>query len=114
MKHTEAIVGNVLTILVDGPLEQDSAPELLAVVEAALEQGRDRFVIDVARVPHADSGGLEVLVRIASKVFRSGGRLGLFGATETLAETLRVTRLDQRLASFPTREAALARVRAGD
>jgi anti-anti-sigma factor len=114
VQYTESVVGNVLAIAVDGPLEQEWAASLLAAVDSALEGDRSRFVVDLSRVPHADSAGLEVLVQIASRVFRFGGRLGLFGATETLAEILRVTRLDQRLALFPSREEALARVREGD
>jgi anti-anti-sigma factor len=114
LRHTESVVGNVLTMVVDGPLDQEWAPDLLSVIDNALEADRNRFVIDLSRVPYADSVGLEVLVKIASRVFCFGGRLGLFGATETLAEILRVTRLEQRLAIFPSREEALARVREGD
>ena len=114
MRHTEALVGNVLTVVLDGPLEEGGAAELLPVIEDALESDRTRFVLDLSRVPYADSVGLEVLVKIASRVFRFGGRLGLFGATEHLAEILRVTRLEQRLATFQSREEALARVRGGD
>jgi len=112
--HSEALVGNVLTVVLDGPLEEEWAAELLPVIENALESDRTRFVIDLTRVPYADSVGLEVLVKIASRVFRFGGRLGLFGATESMAEILRVTRLEQRLATFKSREEALARVREGD
>ncbi len=114
MRFTEANVGNVLALVVDGPLDRESAPELLSVVDGALEADRNRFVIDLSKVSHADSGGLEVLVQIASRVFRFGGRLGLFGAGGALAEILRVTRLEQRLALFPSREEALTRVREGD
>ncbi len=114
MKLTEAEVGNVLALSVDGALDSEGAPELLPVIESALENHRTRFVIDLTASPHADSAGLEVLVAIASRVFRFGGRLGLFGTTETFAEILRVTRLDQRLAVFASREEALARVREDD
>ena len=114
MRLTEAEVGNVMSLMVDGPLDAEGAPELLPVIDAALEENRDRIVIDLAASPHADSVGLEVLVGIASRVFRFGGRLGIFGITDSLAEILRVTRLDQRLAIFATREEALARVREED
>jgi anti-anti-sigma factor len=104
----------VKALVVDGPLDQDGAPELLPVIDGALEANRNRFVIDLTNSPHADSVGLEVLVMIASRVFRFGGRLGLFGATDTFAEILRITRLDRRLAIFASREEALARVREDD
>jgi len=114
MHLSSADVGNVLVLVVEGPLDHDGAPELLPVIDGALEANRTRFVIDLSRSPEADSAGLEVLVSIAGRVFRYGGRLGLFGATDHLAETLRVTRLEQRLAIFPSREEALARVREDD
>ncbi len=100
--------------MVEGPLDQEGASELLPAVDASLEANRTRFVIDLTNSPHADSVGLEVLVQIASRVFRFGGRLGVFGATDTFAEILRVTRLDQRLAIFKSREEALTRVREDD
>ena len=114
MRLTEAEVGSVKALVVEGALDAEGAPELLPVIDAALEANQNRFVIDLSASPHADSVGLEVLVGIASRVFRFGGRLGIFGTTETFAEILRVTRLDQRLAIFATREEALARVREED
>ncbi len=107
-------VGNVLVLVVEGPLDQEGAPDLVPIVDDALETNRTRFVIDLSHCNEADSVGLEVLVSIAGRVFRYGGRLGFFGATDNLAEILRVTRLEQRLAIFPSREEALARVREDD
>jgi len=114
MRLTEAEVGSVKALVVEGPLDLEGAPDLLPVVDSALEGNHNRFVIDLSGSPHADSVGLEVLVTIASRVFRFGGRLGLFGATDTFAEILRITRLDKRLAIFKTREEALSRVREDD
>lgn len=111
MRLTEAEIGSVKALVVEGPLDCEGAQELLPVVEEALEANRNQFVIDLTSSPHADSVGLEVLVSIASRVFRFGGRVGLFGANETFSEILRVTRLDQRLAIFASREEALSRVR---
>jgi len=114
MRLTEAEIGRVKALVVEGPLDQEGAPDLLHAVDGALEAHHSSFVIDLSQSPHADSVGLEVLVSIASRIFRFGGRLGLFGATGTFAEILRVTRLDQRLAIFSSREQALARVREDD
>lgn len=107
-------VGNVLVLVVGGALNHETAPELLPTIDEALDSSRTRFVIDLSQATEADSAGLEVLVSIASKVFRYGGRLGFFGATGNMAEILRVTRLEQRLATFPSREEALARIREED
>jgi anti-anti-sigma factor len=114
MRLTEAEIGNVKALMLDGPLDQEGAAELLPAVDTAIEAQHTRFVIDLSESPHVDSIGLESLVSIASRIFRFGGRLGLFGVTETFGEILRVTGLDQRFAIFGSREEALARVREDD
>jgi anti-anti-sigma regulatory factor len=63
-------------------------------------------------VPAADSVGLEVLVSTARRVVERGGRLGVCGIGPTLALILAATRIERRLEILPSRELALARLRA--
>ena len=83
-------------------------------VERALESAQRRLLLDLTRVTCVDSVGLEVIVSLARKVYHAGGRLGLFGLSAVLADVFRVTRLNQRLEIFATREDALQRMRAED
>ena len=110
--HNES--GNVITLTPGGPLDKDGAPELVPAVERAVQQAHRRFVLDLTRVPFADSVGLEVIITIARHITQSGGRLGIFGATDLMKQIFKATRLDQRLEILESREQALAELRAED
>jgi anti-sigma B factor antagonist len=112
MRCEETEVGRVLSLCPDGALDHDGAPALLARIDRALAGTQRRFLLDLARVPSADSVGLEVLVAAARRIAEKSGRLGLCGAGELLLLILRATRLEQRFEVFPSREQALARLRA--
>lgn len=112
MRCEEMEVGHVLVLSPDGGLDHEGAPELLARIDRALAEAQRRFLLDLARVPTADSVGLEVLVSAARRVAERGGRLGICGVGSTLALILTATRLERRLEILPSRELALARLRA--
>ena len=114
MNLTETEVGNVLTLAPSGPLSEGTAPGLVPRVERALEAAQLRVLLDFTKVTSVDSVGLEVIVSLARKVYRASGRLGLFGLSSVLQDVFRVTRLNQRLVVFETREDALARMRTED
>ena len=95
------------TLAPDGPLERELGESLEQNVEESLERGRDRFLLNIQRVPHARSAGLESIVRIARRIADIGGRLAIIGANEVVTDILRATRLDRRLAVFDSTEAAM-------
>ncbi|MBL8896401.1 MAG: STAS domain-containing protein [Planctomycetes bacterium] len=112
MRCDEMEVGRVLSLCPDGALDHEGAPELLARIDRALAGAQRRFLLDLSRVPTADSVGLEVLVAAARRIGEQGGRLGLCGLGETMGLVLRLTRLEGRFEILPSREQALARLRA--
>ena len=112
MRCEEMEVGSVLVLCPDGLLDHEGAPELLARLDRALGEAQRRFLLDLSRVPAADSIGLEVLLSAARRVAERGGRLGVCGIGATLALILAATRIERRLEVLPSRELALARLRA--
>lgn len=74
-----------------------------------LQEMRQRYVVvDVHEVPFVDSAGLGLLVRLLSRLRASGGDLTLCGATPTLQNALRVTRLHTVIASYDGEADAIA------
>lgn len=109
MTVSERAVGGVVVLELDGRLILGASAEgLRDKVRSLLQQGRLQIVIDLAKVPYMDSGGLGELVQSYATVTRQGGALKLVHLTSRLQELLVITRLATVFDCFDTEEAALA------
>jgi anti-sigma B factor antagonist len=93
-------------IRVEGQLIVGNRQELKAAVQAALDQGERRFIIDFSRTGYIDSSGLGALVSISKKVREQGGELKLSGLNEDLRSLFELTKLDTLFAISDTAEHA--------
>jgi anti-sigma B factor antagonist len=84
----------VFIVRVEGQLIVGNRQELKAAVQAALDNGERRFVIDFSRTGYIDSSGLGALVSISKKVREQGGELRLSGLNEDLRSLFELTKLD--------------------
>jgi anti-anti-sigma factor len=64
-------------VRVDGPLDGSQAPALHVAAEQALAGGATFVIVDLARVPALDGGGIAVLAALAHQLAGRGGRLVL-------------------------------------
>jgi anti-anti-sigma factor len=106
MHFEQAETGNVVSLILEGPLDEEGAPDLLPAVDRALQVAARLFLVDLGKVPHANSVGLEVLVGMARRISEAGGRIVFVEPSEVMAQILALTRLDQRLEILETREEA--------
>jgi anti-sigma B factor antagonist len=74
----------------------------------ALAGGAQNIVVNLAGVPMVDSSGIGSLIRCHSAVNAAGGKLMIVGATNTVMQAFKVTRLDRVLALHPDEKSALA------
>lgn len=93
-------------IRVEGQLIVGNRQELKAAVQAALDQGERRFIIDFSRTGYIDSSGLGALVSISKKVREQSGELKLSGLNEDLRSLFELTKLDTLFAISDTAERA--------
>ena len=107
MSLSTAVDGNLVTLLVDGAIDSHLGNELKAAAEAAVSSGQRRFIVNLQRAKQANSAGLEGLVRAAQALSEAGARLALVGPSVLLADILKATRLDRRLAIFDSTEQAI-------
>lgn len=90
-------------ITVSGRLDGGSASRLQEVLEASLNSGRYRLVVDVSGVDPISSAGLEVLVAARDRARRSnGGDLILVGASPGIRRALELAGLDGIFETFET------------
>jgi len=100
--------GGVTLVQVDGQLIVGNRHELKELVQAALDRGDRRLLIDFSQTGYIDSSGLGALVSISKRIRESGGELRLAGLNEDLRSLFELTKLDTLFTITETPEQALA------
>ena len=97
----------VVVVQVEGQLIVGNRHELKDLVQAALERGERRLLIDFSGTGYIDSSGLGALVSISKRVREKGGELRLSGLNDDLRSLFELTKLDTLFAITETPEQAL-------
>jgi anti-sigma B factor antagonist len=100
--------GGVTVVQVDGQLIVGNRHELKELVQAALDRGDRRLLIDFSRTGYIDSSGLGALVSITKRIREGGGELRLAGLNDDLRSLFELTKLDTLFTISETPEQALA------
>ena len=98
----------VAVLQVEGQMIVGNRQELKDLVQAALDKGERRILIDFSRTGYIDSSGLGALVSISKRVREAGGELRLSGLNEDLRSLFELTKLDTLFAIAETPQQALA------
>ena len=98
----------VAVVQVEGQLIVGNRQELKELLQAALDKGERRILIDFSRTGYIDSSGLGALVTIYKKIREAGGELRLSGLNEDLRSLFELTKLDTLFAIAETPQQALA------
>jgi len=110
----ESVDDRTHVINVRGEIHVSTAPEFSERLNQAIAGGKTAVVLDLTEVEFIDSTGLSVLLNGLRRVIRRQGSLALVCANSTVLRLFQITRLDGTFDIHPTREQALARVRAQD
>jgi anti-sigma B factor antagonist len=97
----------VVVVQVEGQLIVGNRHELKELVQAALERGERRLLIDFSRTGYIDSSGLGALVSISKRIREVGAELRLSGLNDDLRSLFELTKLDTLFAITETSEQAL-------
>ena len=93
-----------------GELDLYTAPELEERLDAVLEEGIKRVLIDLREVTFIDSTGLRVIVTALRRLQDVGGGLAVVCVDENIRQVFELTALDKLIPIRGTREEALAAV----
>jgi len=105
---TSKHASGVLVVEVEGQLIVGNRQELKATIQAALDNGERKLLVDFAKTGYIDSSGLGALVSISKKVREEGGELRLSGLNEDLRSLFELTKLDTLFAIADNSAQALA------
>ena len=97
----------VAVLQVEGQLIVGNRQELKDLVQAALDRGERRLLIDFSRTGYIDSSGLGALVSISKRIREAGGELRLSGLNEDLRTLFELTKLDTLFNIADSRDEAL-------
>ena len=98
----------VTVVRMDGQLIVGNRQELKDVIQAALDRGERRILVDFSHTGYIDSSGLGALVSISKRVREVGGELRLSGLNEDLRSLFELTKLDSLFSIADTPQQALA------
>ena len=89
MTVEKKINGTTATLIVDGRIDTQSAPELELAVETVLPGLRD-LIFDMSGVEYVSSAGLRVILK-AQKAMNSQGSMRLTGVNDNIMEVFDIT-----------------------
>lgn len=91
-------------------LTMSNAAEIKSALNAMLEEGRHRLVVDMAGVNFTDSSGLAVLVALYKGIGAKNGRVVLLSPQASVQSLLELTRLQELFEIYQDPRAAIDRV----
>jgi anti-sigma B factor antagonist len=100
--------GGVTVVEVDGQLIVGNRHELKDMIQAALDRGERKLLVDFSRTGYIDSSGLGALVSISKRIREASGELRLAGLNDDLRSLFELTKLDTLFTITGTPEQALA------
>lgn len=107
IKTTEHIARSIV-ITPEGRVDAYSAPELRKHLARMLDDGINRFVMDLSTVTFMDSAGMAALVSLLKRSREAGGDVKLVWPKEEGGQRiLRLTKFDRVFEISETAEAAL-------
>ena len=108
MKITERNSQDVIVLELEGRMTIDDGAELLRdKVGSALFRGHSKVVLNLARVPHIDSGALGAIVGCYVSAQRAKGAVKLSGLSGRVVELLTIMKLHEVFDCFATEKEAV-------
>ncbi len=91
-----------------GSLDTNTAPQAHEALDAVIDDGSHKLVVDFSSVDYIASSGLRVLLATAKRLNTTGGVLRIFGLNETVDEVFEISGFHTILNVFTTEDEALA------
>lgn len=100
--------GDIISVSVTGDLDAANCDYLLQCVEGQIEDGYTKLILDCQHLEYISSMGLGMLIRVHSRMKNLGGDVKLARLHGTVAEILRLVKLDRIFHLYSSVEEAAA------
>lgn len=95
--QAKIIDGDILAIVLSGDLDSTSAPEFGRQIQAHLDAGHTKIIIDCRNIGYISSLGIGSLITLQTRLRRHGGEVKLAAVHGAVMEILRLMRIDKIL-----------------
>lgn len=102
----KTIDGDILAIVLNGDLDSVTAPEFDRQIQAHLEAGQSKIIIDCRNMGFISSLGIGSLVALQTRLKRRGGQVKLAAIFGPVMDVMHLVRLDLILDIYPDLEFA--------
>ena len=93
--ESKIVDGDILAVVLHGDLDSVSAPEFDRLIQAHLDAGHKKIIIDCRKMGYISSLGIGSLVALQTKLRRRGGEVKLAAIFGRAIEVMRLVRLDK-------------------
>ena len=107
---TETIDG-ALIVGAEGRIDTTTAADFERAVGLVADRHEGPIILDYAHVDYMSTAGLHALLIIAQRALERDKLFAICSVSEPIADTLRISGLDQLIESFASRDDALAAIR---
>lgn len=91
-----------------GSLDTNTAQQAHDALDAVIDEGGRKIVVDFLSVDYISSSGLRILLATAKRLNADGGVLGIFGLNETVNEVFEISGFDTIFNVFGSESDAIA------
>lgn len=107
MNIEQTKIGKTRVITPEGSLDAQTEKEFQDSVVENIDAGENSILLDFSKISYASSAGLRAILIIAKKQKESGGKLGICGLHDSVAEIFAVSGFDTIVDVYSDRDAGL-------
>jgi len=107
MKLESNTIDSVTVVEMEGNLDTNTSVDAQEHINALIDDGAVKLLVDFAKVDFVSSAGLRVLLATAKRLGGSGGSLRICGLNEAVNEVFEISGFSTILDVFPSRDEAL-------
>ncbi|HLZ13654.1 MAG TPA: STAS domain-containing protein [Candidatus Acidoferrum sp.] len=100
--------GNVKVVGLCGRLDANSSQAVEKQLQAFMDQGEERLVLDLTELTYISSLGLRVFIAVAKSVRNVNGKLALAGLNNHIYEIFKIARFTNIFSIYRSCEEAVA------
>lgn len=100
--------GDIVAVVLSGKLDEENCHYLFDCIEAQINEGAKKLILDCGRLEYVSSMGLGMLVRVHSRMNKIGGDVKLAALQTTVISILSVVGLNRIFHIYRTVEEAVA------
>src|SRR5215470_3443069 len=108
MEIKEEKRGNVKIVGLRGRLDANSSPAVEKQLQAIMDRGEDRLVLDLSELTYISSLGLRIFIAVAKNIQKANGKLALAGLNDHIYEIFKIARFTNIFSIYPSCDEAIA------